>query len=163
MQQRTGYSQIYKAWLMLKNSLDLVEGKTDIGMKKIWELYEIWCFLIMKRIIAKVLGIDLADRERVIENKGAMLDTFVGSGVTHEVVFRADSGDEVKLEYQHTYNRRSKDEMKTTTTEQRPDIVVSIKKPDGFTLTYLYDAKYRVQDDVSEGELDEGADIQHCA
>ena len=102
MQQRTGYSQIYKAWLMLKNSLDLVEGKTDIGMKKIWELYEIWCFLIMKRLVAKVLGIDLADKERVTENKGEMIDTFVNSGMTHEVVFKADNGDEVKLEYQHT-------------------------------------------------------------
>lgn len=159
LQQRTGYSQIYKSWLMLKNSLDLVEGKTDIGMKKIWELYEIWCFLIMKRLIAKVLCIDLSDKERVIENKNEMLDTLVNSGMTHEVVFKAHNGDLVKLEYQHTYNRRSKDEMKTTTTEQRPDIVVSIKKSDGFTLTYLYDAKYRVQDDVNDSELDEGADI----
>lgn len=159
LQQRTGYSQIYKSWLMLKNSLDLVEGKTDIGMKKIWELYEIWCFLIMKRLIAKVLCIDLSDKERVIENKNEMLDTLLNSGMTHEVVFKADNGDFVKLEYQHTYNRRSKDEMKTTTTEQRPDIVVSIKKSDGFTLTYLYDAKYRVQDDVNDSELDEGVDI----
>lgn len=159
LQQRTGYSQIFKSWIMLKNSLDLIEGKTDIGMKKIWELYEIWCFLIMKRLIAKVLDIDLKDKERLLENKSEMIDTFTQSGMTHEVIFKADNGDEVKLEYQHTYNRRSKDEMKTTTTEQRPDIVVSIKKPDGFTLTYLYDAKYRVQDDVSEGELDEGEDI----
>lgn len=159
LQQRTGYSQIYKSWLMLKNSLDLVEGKTDIGMKKIWELYEIWCFLIMKRLIAKVLCIDLSDKERVIENKNEMLDTLLNSGMTHEVVFKADNGDFVKLEYQHTYNRRSKDEMKTTTTEQRQDIVVSIKKSDGFTLTYLYDAKYRVQDDVNDSELDEGVDI----
>ncbi|WP_302292936.1 DUF2357 domain-containing protein [Leyella stercorea] len=159
LQQRTGYSQIYKSWLMLKNSLDLVEGKTDIGMKKIWELYEIWCFLIMKRLIAKVLCIDISDKERVIENKNEMLDTLLNSGMTHEVVFKADNGDFVKLEYQHTYNRRSKDEMKTTTTEQRPDIIVSIKKSDGFTLTYLYDAKYRVQDDVNDSELDEGVDI----
>lgn len=159
LQQRTGYSQIYKSWLMLKNSLDLFEGKTDIGMKKIWELYEIWCFLIMKRLIAKVLRIDLSDKERVIENKNEMLDTLVNSGMAHEVIFKAHNGDLVKLEYQHTYNRRSKDNMKTTTTEQRPDIVVSIKKSDGFTLTYLYDAKYRVQDDVNDSELDEGVDI----
>lgn len=159
LQQRTGYSQIYKAWLMLKNSLDLVDGKTDIGMKKIWELYEIWCFLIMKRLIAKVLGIDLSDKERIIENKQEMLDSFVNTGLTHEVVFKAHNDDEVKLEYQHTYNRRSKDGMKSTTTEQRPDIVVSIKKPDGFTLTYLYDAKYRVQDDVNDKELDDNVNI----
>lgn len=159
LQQRTGYSQIYKAWLMLKNSLDLVEGKTDIGMKKIWELYEIWCFLIMKRLIAKVLDIDLNDKERVIENKGEMIDTFVNNGMKHEVLFKANNGDKVRLEYQHTYNRRSEDGIKTITTEQRPDIVVSIEKAENFVLTYLYDAKYRVQDDVNDKDLDDGVSI----
>lgn len=159
LQQRSGYSQIYKAWLMLKNSLDLVDGKTDIGMKKIWELYEIWCFLVMKRLIAKVLGLDLNDSEHVREDKSQMLNTMVKSEMTHVVEFdNKANGDVVRLEYQHTYNRSTK-EFKTTTTEQRPDIVVTIRKPDGFVLTYLYDAKYRVQDDKNDCELDDGADI----
>ena len=159
LQQRNGYSQIYKAWLMLKNSLELVDGKTDIGMKKIWELYEIWCFLVMKRLIAKVLGIDLNDTDNIHENKSEMLNTMLKSEMSHSVEFiNSSNGDVVRLEYQHTYNRSSK-EFKTTTTEQRPDIVVTIKKPDGFVLTYLYDAKYRVQDDKNDGELDEGVDI----
>ena len=159
LQQRNGYSQIYKAWLMLKNSLELVDGKTDIGMKKIWELYEIWCFLVMKRLIAKVLGIDLNDTDNIHENKSEMLNTMLKSEMSHSGEFiNSSNGDVVRLEYQHTYNRSSK-EFKTTTTEQRPDIVVTIKKPDGFILTYLYDAKYRVQDDKNDGELDEGVDI----
>ena len=159
LQQRSGYSQIYKTWLMLKSSLELVDGKTDIGMKKIWELYEIWCFLVMKRLIAKVLGLRLDDTEHIHENKSEMLNTMQKSEMSHSVEFiNPDNDDIVRLEYQHTYNRSSK-EFKTTTTEQRPDIVVTITKPDGFVLTYLYDAKYRVQDDKNDGELDEGADI----
>lgn len=159
LQQRSGYSQIYKTWLMLKSSLELVDGKTDIGMKKIWELYEIWCFLVMKRLIAKVLKLDLNDAEHIHENKSEMLNTMLKSEMSHSVEFiNPSNGDVIRLEYQHTYNRSSK-EFKTTTTEQRPDIVVTITKPDGFVLTYLYDAKYRVQDDKNDGELDEGADI----
>ena len=159
LQQRSGYSQIYKTWLMLKSSLELVDGKTNIGMKKIWELYEIWCFLIMKRLIAKVLDLDLNDSEHVHENKAEMLNTMLKSEMSHYVEFHNNkNGDVVRLEYQHTYNRSSK-EFKTKTTEQRPDIVLTIKKPDGFVLTYLYDAKYRVQDDKNDGELDEGVDI----
>lgn len=159
LQQRSGYSQIYKTWLMLKSSLELVDGKTDIGMKKIWELYEIWCFLVMKRLIAKVLDLSLDDTEHIHENKSEMLNTILKSEMSHSVEFlNPANGDVVRLEYQHTYNRSSK-EFKTTTTEQRPDIVVTITKPDGFVLTYLYDAKYRVQDDKNDGELDEGADI----
>lgn len=160
LQQRMGYSKIYKAWLMLKNSLELIDGKTDIGMKQIWELYEIWCFLVMKRLIAKVLGLDLQKpNNHVREDKSKMLNTIVKSGMTHVIEFdNVKNGDKVCLEYQHTYNRRTK-EFSTTTTEQRPDIVVTIKKKDGFVLTYLYDAKYRVQDDARDGELDEGVSI----
>ena len=139
---------------MLKNSLDLVNGKTDVGMKKIWELYEIWRFLVMKRLIAKVLHLELSDAEHVRENKAEMINTMQKSEMTHAVEFdNISNGDVVRLEYQHTYNRKSKD-VRTTTTEQRPDIVVTIRKPDGFVLTYLYDAKYRVQDDRKDGELD---------
>jgi len=160
LQQRTGYSQIYKAWLMLKNSLDLVDGKTDIGMKKIWELYEIWCFLVMKRLVAKVLGLDMAKlNEHIREDKNEMLNTMLKSEMTHIVEFdNVENGDVVRLEYQHTYNRKTK-EFNTSTTEQRPDIVLTIKKKDGFVLTYLYDAKYRVQDDAKAGDLDEGATV----
>lgn len=159
LQQRSGYSKIYKTWLMLKSSLELVDGKTDIGMKKIWELYEIWCFLIMKRLIAKVLNLDLNDKKYVDEDKSNMLNTMQKSEMTHYITFtNPDNRDTIKLEYQHTYKRGS-EEYKSTTTEQRPDIVLTIKKPDGFVMTYLYDAKYRVQDDKNDGELDEGADI----
>ena len=160
LQQRMGYSKIYKAWLMLKKSLELVDGKTDIGMKQIWELYEIWCFLVMKRLIAKVLELDLQKPDNhVREDKSKMLNTIVKSEMTHVIEFdNVKNGDKVCLEYQHTYNRRTK-EFSTTTTEQRPDIVVTIKKKVGFVLTYLYDAKYRVQDDARDGELDEGVSI----
>lgn len=142
LQQRSGYSQINKTWLMLKSSLELIDGKTDIGMKKIWELYEIWCFLVMKRLIAKVLGLCLNDTEHIHENKSEMLNTMLKSEMSHSVEsINPNNGDVVRLEYQHTYNRNSK-EFKTTTTEQRPDIVITITKPDGFVLTCLYDAKY---------------------
>ena len=160
LQQRMGYSKVYKAWLMLKNSLDLVDGKTDIGTKKIWELYEIWCYLVMKRLIAKVLELDLSKpNEHVREDKSEMLNTIVKSGMTHKVEFdNVLNGDVVRLEYQHTYNRKTA-RFNTSTTEQRPDIVVTVKKRNGFVLTYLYDAKYRVQDDVKDGELDDGVSI----
>ncbi len=145
---------------MLKNSLDLVDGKTDIGTKKIWELYEIWCYLVMKRLIAKVLELDLSKpNEHVREDKSEMLNTIVKSGMTHKVEFdNVLNGDVVRLEYQHTYNRKTA-RFNTSTTEQRPDIVVTVKKRNGFVLTYLYDAKYRVQDDVKDGDLDDGVTI----
>lgn len=104
-------------------------------MKQIWELYEIWCFLVMKRLIAKVLGLDLQKpNNHVREDKSKMLNTIVKSEMTHVIEFdNVKNGDKVCLEYQHTYNRRTK-EFSTTTTEQRPDIVVTIKRKTDLSL-----------------------------
>ena len=64
--------------------------------------------------------------------KSQMLNTMMKSEMTHIIEFdNLQNGDIVRLEYQHTYNRNTK-EFNTTTTEQRPDIVVTIRKPDGF-------------------------------
>ena len=45
MQQRQGYSQVYRYWLMLQNGLDLIDGNTSVSVQPIWKLYELWCFL----------------------------------------------------------------------------------------------------------------------
>lgn len=166
LQQRSGYSRVYKSWLMLKSSLDLTGGAMNIGMKKIWELYEIWCFLVMKRLVANVLKINIkeelqkpTEKRCIKEDKKTMFNPFQNAGMEHTIVFiNNESGDEVSLHYQHTYNRRSA-EMYSVTTEQRPDIVMNIKKNDGFVLTYLYDAKYRVLDDMQSSDIDDNADI----
>ena len=58
------------------------------------------------------------------------------------------NGDEVDVGYQYTFGKVAKDGMRSPTTEQRPDIVVHIrKKGQGITLTYLFDAKYSVNGD----------------
>lgn len=160
LQKRTGYAQIYRMWFILNSGLSLYQGNTQIGTRPIWELYELWCFLKMKQLIAEILGIDLTSEEDapyINENKSAMLDPFKQSEVEHTIVFhKKDGSDVVELKYQHTYNRHKDEEIHSATTEQRPDIVLNIKKQDGFVLTYLYDAKYRVLDDKNAGDMDNG-------
>ena len=74
-----------------------------------------------------------------------MIEPFTENKQEHTVFYHTVE-DEVRLHYQHTYNRSS-GEVHTATTDNRPDIVLTIHKPDGFELTYLFDAKYRVSDD----------------
>ena len=119
------------------------------------------------------MGIDYnnpAHEQLVTEPKGTLLNPFTNSSLEHVVEYHypkaegADSaerkamlaaheGDVVTLHYQHTFNRTSeKGEygmgVNTATTEQRPDIVLNIRKSSGeMMLTYLYDAKYRVIND----------------
>ena len=153
LQKRTGYAQIYRYWLMLQSGIKLLEGTTSIGVRQIWEIYELWCFLKIKELVCEILDIDKDNIEQynalVDERKSSMFDPFAEGELEHQIVFinpEKIGEDEVELLYQHTYNRNS-GEIHTATTENRPDIVLNIKKPDGFMLTYLFDAKYRVFDD----------------
>lgn len=195
LQNRHGYQQIYKNWLKLKRGIDLYNGAAAIGTLQIWEIYELWCFIKMKRMVAEVMGItkDTPDYEQLVtEPKGTLLNPFTNSSLEHVVEYRypapkqedseahkaqlvAHTGAIVSLHYQHTFNRKSGDKaygmgIHTATTEQRPDIVLNIRKESGeVVLTYLYDAKYRVindkrldrdfeKQDAEEGELFKGGD-----
>jgi hypothetical protein len=176
LQSRVGYQQIYKDWLKLKRGIDLYNGAANIGTLQIWEIYELWCFIKMKKLVAEVLGIDMVkEKEKpkherlVIESEGSLLNPFTNSSLEHVVEYQypqagvnnselkakldAHQGDVITLHYQHTFNRTSGSAengmgINTATTEQRPDIVLNIRKPSGeVVLTYLYDAKYRVIND----------------
>lgn len=185
LQSRSGYQQIYKDWLKLKRGIDLYYGAANIGTLQIWEIYELWCFIKMKKMVAEVMGIkrDRPDFESLVtEPKGTLLNPFTDSTLEHVVEYhypvateedsderktmlRAHEGDVVTLHYQHTFNRRSGNDaygmgINTATTEQRPDIVLNIRKASGeIVLTYLYDAKYRVINDKNLDKDFEAEDI----
>lgn len=186
LQNRLGYQQIYKDWLKLKRGIDLYNGAANIGTLQIWEIYELWCFIKMKKLVADVMGIDYnkpSHEQLVTEPKGTLLNPFTNSSLEHIVEYHypkaenddkderkaqlaAHEGDVVTLHYQHTFNRTSgKDEysmgINTATTEQRPDIVLNIRKASGeVVLTYLYDAKYRV---INDKKLDKDFEEQDFA
>ncbi|MBR5147357.1 MAG: DUF2357 domain-containing protein [Bacteroidales bacterium] len=183
LQSRVGYQQIYKDWLKLKRGIDLYNGSANIGTLQIWEIYELWCFIKMKKLVAASMGIDYnnpAHEQLITEPKGTLLNPFTNSSLEHVVEYHypqaedtdsnekktalaAHEGDIVTLHYQHTFNRSSgKGEygmgINTATTEQRPDIVLNIRKASGeMILTYLYDAKYRV---INDKKLDKDFEEQ---
>lgn len=190
LQSRIGYQQIYKDWLKLKRGIDFYNGAANIGTLQIWEIYELWCFIKMKKLVADVMGInpDKPTHEHLMtEPKGTLLNPFTNSSLEHIVEYHypkaeeTDSeerktqlneheGDVVTLHYQHTFNRTSgkgeygMDGINTATTEQRPDIVLNIRKESGETvLTYLYDAKYRVINDKKLDKDLEELDIAEIA
>ena len=173
LQNRTGYQQIYKDWLKLKRGIDFYNGAANIGTLQIWEIYELWCFIKMKKLVAEVLGIDKgkpSHEQLITEPKGTLLNPFEKSSSEQVVEYHypkaeetdtderkaeltAHEGDVVTLHYQHTFSRSSGKGgygmgINTATTQQRPDIVLNIRKASGeVVLTYLYDAKYRVIND----------------
>lgn len=146
LQKRTGYAQVYRYWLLLQKGIELFEGKNAIGVRPIWELYELWCFLKMRQMVADILDLHFDNPEEITENPMPMVKPFEDNNQEHTVEYSCTDGSKVRLHYQHTYSRRT-GEVHTATTENRPDIVLTVVKPDGFELTYLFDAKYRLLDD----------------
>lgn len=144
LQKRTGYAQVYKSWITLKRGISMYEGKDLISVRPICELYELWCFLKMRQMVADILGLEFSKDGDIEEDPASVTNPFAGNGHEHTVIYHG--ADEVRLHYQHTYNRHS-GTVHTATTDNRPDITLVIRKPDGFELTYLFDAKYRVDDD----------------
>ena len=146
IQKRTGYAQVYKYWLLLQKGIELFEGSNAIGVRPIWELYELWCFLKMRQMVADILGLHFDNPREITENPMPMVKPFEDNNQEHTVFYNCADGSKARLHYQHTYSRRT-GEVHTATTENRPDIVLTIIKPDGFELTYLFDVKYRLRDD----------------
>ena len=44
LQQKTGYSAVYRVWQELKYYLDVFEEQSSVSMKSVAEIYEVWCF-----------------------------------------------------------------------------------------------------------------------
>ena len=154
LQQRSGYSQVYRYWIMLQNGLDLIQGDTSVGVQPIWRLYELWCFLKVKQLVCKVLGIDVHNKEHlekyVHEDTQNAFDLFNGGTLIGHITYtNPQNGDLVEVGYQYSFDRKGDEhEMRSATTEQKPDIVMHIHKNErNITLTYLYDAKYSVRGD----------------
>ena len=162
LQQRSGYSQVYRYWIMLQNGLDLIQGDTSVGVQPIWRLYELWCFLKVKQLVSKVLGIDIHNKEHfekyVHEDTQNAFDLFNGGSLSGHITYtNPKNGDLVEVGYQYSFDRKGDEhEMRSATTEQKPDIVMHIHKNEReITLTYLYDAKYSVRgdDDATLGNV----------
>lgn len=150
LQQRSGYAQIYRYWIMLQNGLALIDVDNAIGVQPVWKLYELWCFLEVKRLVEEVLSLDRhnpLDREYISEDTTKAFDPFKGGDLTGSTTYtNRANGDRIKIGYQYSFENKVQGEgIRSMTVEQRPDIFMHIHKSNGFTLTYLFDAKYRVQ------------------
>lgn len=157
LQKATGYSTIYKSWIMLNSGLKFLEGIQKIELKNIADLYQIWCFLEIKNVLQNLLGKNNPDDVDLAE---IQIDDFVFKierGVKSKVSFNKTDGEVIDLFHDFSYDTSESQNVKSFTVNQRPDIVLKITKNDlkeNYVLTYLYDAKYRLASDEKEGSPD---------
>lgn len=153
LQNAIGYSQVYRTWNILRRAYSLNDGIYRLQTKDIATLYEIWCFIEVSRIVKEQLHLDDTDVDH--SNRMEMNDLFIwglGKGEHSRILFKKDDVELAELVYNPKSTKRENcsvgmKNLVVPTVPQKPDIVLQLTKNDlqnGMKLTYLFDAKYRI-------------------
>lgn len=159
LQRATGYSQVYRTWNLLRRAYSLNDGLYRLQSKDIATLYEIWCFIEVSHIVREQLGINVdVDHRNRMEMNG-VFTWELGKGEHSRILFRKDGVELAELVYNPKHTEKENDSISmehlvVPTVPQKPDIVLQLTKDDiekGMKMTYLFDAKYRINDRTNEG------------
>ena len=159
LQKATGYSQVYRTWNLLRRAYSLNDGVYRLQSKDIATLYEIWCFIEVSHIVKDLLGerIDVEQRNRMEMN--GIFTWELGKGEHSRILFKKDDVELAELIYNPKHTEKENDlvgiaNMRSMTVPQKPDIVLQLTKNDiqkGMKMTYLFDAKYRIESKTDNG------------
>lgn len=163
LQKATGYSQVYRTWGLLQRSYSLNDGIYRLQTKDIATLYEIWCFIEVSHIVKEKLH--LSDEDIDHRNRMEMNGLFtwdLGKGEHSRILFKKDGIELAELVYNPKSTERENlstgiKDWTVPTVPQKPDIVLQLTKNDlqeGMKMTYLFDAKYRI-----DGKDKNGVDV----
>lgn len=159
LQRAPGYAVVYRDWVMLKCAYVLLDGMHQMETKNIAHLYEVWCFIMLKKMIECELGVT-PDRVSTVQVDGKFVFGFK-RGVASRVQFIRDDGSLVDLYYNPKFTREDEPskipDAISVTVPQQPDIILRITRNDlqqDYTLTYLFDAKYRLKSGKNDSEPD---------
>lgn len=154
LQQGVGYADVLRIFGVLTALYSLQDGLFSLETKDIAELYEIWCFIEVKNRVASLLKVDPANVKHI--SRGELGDLFGADMRTGKKSRILIEKDDTKLEL--FYNPKSVENGESgiegtetpTGGTQKPDIVLQLVRAydgkDGFRLTYLFDAKYRLDE-----------------
>lgn len=159
LQKASGYSQVYRTWNLLRRAYSLNDGIYRLQSKDIATLYEIWCFIEVSHIVKEQLGIDTeVDHLNRMEMNG-VFTWELGKGEHSRILFKKDNVALAELVYNPKHTERVNDNISmeniyVPTVAQKPDIVLQLTKDDmqkGMKMTYLFDAKYRIDGRDAKG------------
>lgn len=152
MKQAQGYKTIMERWVELQQGYELEEGMRRLEVKEISDLYEIWCFIKVKNIVAETLQEMGKNIHPVVNGKNVTREFIPQLVYGGTMTFINQDGIELasvcyNAEVERQTIQSAITGTSTLTTVQRPDIVLRLSKTQsGMKYTYLFDAKYRIDD-----------------
>ncbi|MGP4789155.1 DUF2357 domain-containing protein [Psychrobacter sp. 1Y11] len=146
LQQKVGYSAVYRIWQELKFYLEIFDNQSSLSMKSVAETYEVWCFLTLRNILIDELGFE----EVVAKKQTLRLNDFfeyqLKDGFAGAFEFERSDGVKAKLAHEPLFTN-SGVKVRSYLTSQKPDIVleVTLPAPSHKHFIWLFDAKYRIK------------------
>lgn len=158
LQRDVNYSKVYRTSAILRKSFNLNDGLYRMETKDIATLYEIWCFIQVEKVVKELFREQDIDVTTNHQNRMEMHSLFtydMGKGEHSRIVFKNGDITLAELVYNPKHTEHENDRMgiahfESPTVPQKPDIVLQLTKDDlerGMNLTYLFDAKYRIEQD----------------
>jgi len=143
LQQKTGYSTVYKVWQELHYYLNAFSSQSLISMRSVSEIYEIWCFLQLRRILVEELAfIEIRSHKEFIIN--GFLERQLKDGMGGAFEFARSDGVKVKLVHEPIFKENSSN-IRSYVVNQKPDILLEVNFPNGKKCIWIFDAKYRIK------------------
>lgn len=153
-QMDSGYKEVYKKYIMLSKGLALGDGLYEMTPKKIYLLYEMWCYMKIHRILSG-LGYGVIEYG-VLKYKDNGLYLNLSQDSEAKMIY-SNNKNRLELWYNKSYS--------SPTTNQRPDTVLCIKNLNNEedNRIYIFDAKYRISvDDKGKiGPVEDDINVMH--
>ncbi|PKQ52686.1 hypothetical protein CR151_13785 [Vibrio cholerae] len=169
LQQKTGYSAVYRIWQELKFYLDVFGNQSSISMKSVAEIYEVWCFLCLKQILEQDLGFELVENSATKLAQNDFFEYQLKDGFAGAFRFKRSDGVTARLAHEPKFTKKGQS-IRSYLVNQEPDIVLEVTLPKSADLTkadsseekqfiWLFDAKYRIKTDKNRFD-DNSEDIE---
>lgn len=168
LQQKTGYSAVYRIWQELKFYLDVFGNQSSISMKSVAEIYEVWCFLCLKQILEQDLGFELIENSAAKLAKNDFFEYQLKDGFAGAFRFKRSDGVTARLAHEPKFTKKGKS-IRSYLVNQEPDIVLEVTLPKSASsdsgsseekqFIWLFDAKYRIKTDKNRFD-DSSEDIE---
>lgn len=164
LQQKTGYSAVYRVWQELKFYLDAFGNQSNISMKSVAEIYEVWCFLCLKQILENELGFELIENSATKLAQNDFFEYQLKDGFAGAFRFKRSDGVTARLAHEPKFTKQGQS-IRSYLVNQEPDIVLEVTLPKSPSsdeeqqFIWLFDAKYRIKTDKSRFD-DSSEDIE---
>lgn len=165
--KRPPYHAALKGYLEFIRSpaVRLEEFDLDAPLEKLPHLYQVWSTLLIIETLLEVAGqkgYQVDKQCLVARDKSGVYIRILPNGQPAIVLSHPQHKTRVKLITERTYGKHG--ELRSASVKQRPDVAVEVKLHDDSQQVYLFDPKYKLENEVPDNVSDEGkskaADIQ---